>query len=83
MNLGLGFGSAPFFLEMKMATKTFYATGGLKYGTRRLQAGDPVELTDPLARLYLALGKVTDKKPRTAAAAKAEVAAPRRRRKKK
>ena len=46
-----------------MATKTFYATGGLKYGTRRLQAGDPIELTDPLARLYLALGKVTDKKP--------------------
>ena len=52
-----------------MATKTFYATtDGLKYGTRRLQAGDPIELTDPLARLYLALGKVTDKRPRLAAA---------------
>jgi len=70
-----------------MATKTFYATTGLKYGTRHLKAGEPLELTDPLARLYLALGKVTDKRPRLTTAQKAETVeapkAPRRRRKKK
>lgn len=53
-----------------MATKTFYATRDLKnpsYGTRMLKAGDPVELDAPKARLYKALGAVTDKKPRAAA----------------
>jgi hypothetical protein len=50
-----------------MATKTFYATRDLKnpsYGTRMLKAGDPVELDGPKARLYLALGAVTPKKPK-------------------
>lgn len=46
-----------------MATKTLYATCGLKYGTRRLRAGDPVEMDSPNARLYLALGKVTAAAP--------------------
>lgn len=46
-----------------MANKTLYATCGLKYGTRRLQAGDQVEMDAPSARLYLALGKVTEAAP--------------------
>jgi hypothetical protein len=54
-----------------MATKTMYATGTLKYGTRRLQAGDPIDMDAPTQRLYLALGKVTPTKPRTARAAEA------------
>jgi len=78
-----------------MATKTFYATSDFKYPgypTRMLRAGQPVELSAPLARLYQALGKITPDKPRTAqAAAPAETpvptpkpkAAPRKRRAKK
>lgn len=70
-----------------MATKTMYATGALKYGTRRLMAGDPVEMNASHQRLYLALGKVTDKKPRAARAtapepapAETETPAPKRKR---
>lgn len=58
-----------------MATKRFYATGGFKYGTRMLTAGDPVEMDGPTARLYTALGKITPQRPRTAAPAE-ESAAP-------
>ena len=47
-----------------MATKTMYAIGPLKYGTRRLQAGDPVEMKARDQHLYQALGKVTAEKPR-------------------
>lgn len=54
-----------------MAVKTFYATKGLKYNTRRLQAGDPIELDASQARLYTALGAVTDQKPRNAVKAEA------------
>lgn len=54
-----------------MATKQLYATGTFRYGTRRLQAGDPVDMTGPHRRLYLALGKVTEDKPKVAAAPKA------------
>ena len=49
-----------------MATKQLYATGTFKYQNRMLAAGDPVEMTAPHARLYAALGKVTDKRPRKA-----------------
>jgi hypothetical protein len=52
-----------------MATKTMYATGTLKYGTRRLQAGDPIDMDAPTQRLYLALGKVTGEPPVGARAA--------------
>jgi hypothetical protein len=51
-----------------MATKQFYATGAFKYGTRMLTAGDPVEMDGPTSRLYTHLGKITDRKPRAAAA---------------
>jgi hypothetical protein len=62
-----------------MATRQLYATGTFKYQNRMMQAGDPVEMTDPHRRLYLALGKVTDEKPRTVRAmtAKAVEEAPR------
>lgn len=52
-----------------MATKQLYATGTFKYQNRMLAAGDPVEMTGPHRRLYIALGKVTDEKPRVARAA--------------
>jgi hypothetical protein len=55
-----------------MATKTLYATGDFRYGTRMLKASDPVEMNAPEARLYIALGKVTPDKPRAKPAAKAE-----------
>lgn len=69
-----------------MANKTMYATCGLKYGTRRLQAGEPVEMNARDQRLYLALGKVTAAKPRAAKPVEVEdeaveVVKPRRRRK--
>lgn len=48
-----------------MATKQLYATGTFKYQNRMLQAGDPVEMTDPHRRLYTALGKVSDVKPKS------------------
>jgi hypothetical protein len=47
-----------------MATKQLYATGEFRYGTRRLKAGDPVEMIGPHQRLYLHLGKVTEEKPK-------------------
>ena len=49
-----------------MAQQKLYATRDFKhprYSTRMLRAGDPVELDGPTARLYTALGAVTDKKP--------------------
>ena len=49
-----------------MATKQLYATGEFRYGTRRLKAGDPVEMIGPHQRLYLHLGKVTEEKPKAA-----------------
>jgi hypothetical protein len=49
-----------------MPNKQFYATGDFRYGTRMLRAGDPVELDGPNARLFRALGKITDRKPRIA-----------------
>lgn len=62
-----------------MATKQLYATGTFKFQNRMLKADDPVEMDAPTARLYAALGKVTEAKPRGATAAKK--AAPKRRRK--
>lgn len=50
-----------------MATKQFYATGAFRYQTRMLKAGDPVELDGPSARLFKALGKITDRAPRKVA----------------
>lgn len=51
-----------------MATKQYYATGAFRYGTRMLQAGDPVELDAPNARLFTALGRISPTKPRGARA---------------
>ncbi len=47
-----------------MATKQFYATRDFKYKTRMLKAGEPVEIPGPEARLYVAMGHVTDEAPR-------------------
>jgi len=58
-----------------MATKTFYATGTFKFANRMLTAGEPVTMDGPASRLYIHLGKITDRKPR-AAAVVAEPAAP-------
>jgi hypothetical protein len=49
-----------------MAHKRVYATGGHRYGTRMLQAGEPLTLDAPRARLLTAMGWVTDKRPRQA-----------------
>lgn len=49
-----------------MATKQFYATGAFKYGTRMMQAGDPVTMDAPTARLFTALGKISATKPKGA-----------------
>jgi hypothetical protein len=57
-----------------MATKTFYATGSFKYGTRMMTAGDAVEMDGPTARLYTALRKISPDKPRAAKVATAPVA---------
>lgn len=46
-----------------MADKEVYATGGFRYQTRELRAGDPITMTGPHARLYRALGKVSFEKP--------------------
>lgn len=59
-----------------MATKRFYATGAFKYGTRRLTAGDPVDLDAPNARLFTALGKITNRRPANSKPAKLVEAAP-------
>jgi hypothetical protein len=56
-----------------MAIKTMYAIGPMKYGTRRLQAGDPVEMDAAHQHLYTALGKVTAEKPRPVRAMTAKV----------
>lgn len=64
-----------------MATKQFYATGTFKFANRMMTAGDPVEMDAPTARLYMALDKITDRKPR-AAAETPKPKAPRKRRKK-
>jgi hypothetical protein len=47
-----------------MATKTFYATGAFRYQHRMLTAGEPVQMDGPTARIFNALGKITDRKPR-------------------
>ena len=47
-----------------MATKQFYATGGFRYQTRMIRAGEPVQMDGPTARLYKALDKISDQKPR-------------------
>jgi hypothetical protein len=59
-----------------MAVKQFYAARDFKYGTRRLTAGDPVDLTSPMARVHSALGNVTDKRPRKKVEEVAEVEEP-------
>lgn len=51
-----------------MADKEVYATGGFRYQTRELRAGDPIIMTGPLARLYRALGKVSFERPNAARA---------------
>ena len=43
-----------------MAHKELVAKGALRYGTRMLQAGDPLVLDGPKARLYQALGLVDE-----------------------
>lgn len=58
-----------------MATKQLYATGTFKYANRMMQAGDPVEMSAPHARLYTALGKVTEDAPKAARSPKAEAPA--------
>lgn len=63
-----------------MATKQLYATGTFKYQNRMLQAGDPVEMSGPHQRLYMALGKVTEEKPARVATAEKPKRAPRKRR---
>ena len=58
-----------------MATKTFYATKGMRdptYRTRMLKAGDPVELDGPKGRFYSAIGAVSVTKPRIPRAALTE-----------
>lgn len=55
-----------------MATKEFYATGDFRYGTRRLRAGDPVEMDAPSARLFTALNKISPDKPGQAPAPQPE-----------
>ena len=49
-----------------MAKQQYYATRDFRYQTRMLRAGDPVEMTGPVARLYRALGDVTAEKPKKA-----------------
>ena len=58
----------------KMAKQQYYATRDFRYQTRMLRAGDPVEMTGPVARLYRALGDVTLEKPKKAVAPKVEEA---------
>lgn len=62
-----------------MATKTFYVTRDMKspsYPTRMLKAGDTVDLNGPQARLYRALGAISEAKPRVARAPVEEAAEP-------
>jgi hypothetical protein len=49
-----------------MVQKRVYAIGGHRYGTRMLQAGEPLVVDGPRARLLTKLGWATDKKPRPA-----------------
>lgn len=64
-----------------MATKQFYAMGDFRYGTRMLRAGDPVEMDAPNARLFKALGKISDAAQAKAVLAKPKAAPKRRKRK--
>lgn len=57
-----------------MATKQLFAARDFKYGTRMLRAGEPVDMTAPHARLFRALGAVTDEKPKRAKADVADAA---------
>lgn len=43
-----------------MATKTLTVVRPGRYGTRMLQAGDPLEASGPDARLYTKLGWATE-----------------------
>lgn len=53
-----------------MADKLMYPIGSFKYGTRRLVAGDdPVLMNGRDQRLYLALKKVSETKPKSDAQA--------------
>jgi hypothetical protein len=47
-----------------MATKQFYATDTFKYQHRMLTAGDPVQMDGPTSRLYIHLGKISEKRPK-------------------
>lgn len=55
-----------------MARKQLYVTSPFKYNTRMMQAGEPVEMSGPHQRLYLALGKVSHEKPKGAKPVAAE-----------
>jgi hypothetical protein len=47
-----------------VANKTVYPIGDFRYGTRRLRAGDdPLEMNQRDARLFLALGKISETRP--------------------
>jgi hypothetical protein len=50
-----------------MAAKTYEVVSPRRYGTRMLQAGDTIELTQPRARIYSALGYVKPHNPKKAA----------------
>lgn len=50
-----------------MAAKNYEVVVPGRYGTRMLQAGDVVELTQPRGRVYTALGRVKPHKPKKAA----------------
>jgi hypothetical protein len=47
-----------------MVQKRLYATGGHKYGTRMLQAGEPLVVDGPRARLLTKMGWASESKPR-------------------
>lgn len=49
-----------------MVHRRIYATGGHRYGTRMLTAGEPLTVSGPSARLFTKLGWASDKKPRRA-----------------
>ena len=57
-----------------MADKQLYATGTFKYNNRMMTTGEPVTMSGPHRRLYLALGKVTEEKPKAVKAETVEVA---------
>lgn len=55
-----------------MATKQLTVVRPGRYGTRMLQAGDPLEVSAPDARLYLKLGWAEERTVRRAAPKAAE-----------